>query len=171
MLAERPVKSGGSVLNSPVAKQIDFERCNRRCFKRLHCSMRCAYNPLGLLAVRSTIRASKTFVRAYHGPARIQRVSVRRRRKRQPRRWRCLEIVEQSGLEYQLHAMGTLVEGELNQVLDILRRCVEAVAADHPRVTCSAKLDLRRGHSGRLKAKVTSVERQLGRRLKTLPGN
>ena len=84
---------------------------------------------------------------------------------------RCLEIVEQSGLEYQLHAMGTLVEGELNQVLEILRRCVEAVATDHPRVTCSAKLDLRRGHSGRLKAKVTSVERQLGRRLKTLPGS
>lgn len=83
---------------------------------------------------------------------------------------RCLEIVEQSGLEYQLHAMGTLVEGELDQVLDVLRRCVETVAADHNRVTCSAKLDLRRGHSGRLTSKVTSVERQLGRRLKTLPG-
>jgi uncharacterized protein (TIGR00106 family) len=83
---------------------------------------------------------------------------------------RCLEIVEQSGLEYQLHAMGTLVEGELEQVLDVLRRCVEAVAVDHNRVTCSAKLDLRRGRSGRLQAKVTSVERQLGRRLKTLPG-
>ena len=30
---------------------------------------------------------------------------------------RSLEIVEQSGLDYQLHAMGTLVEGELDQVL------------------------------------------------------
>ncbi len=60
---------------------------------------------------------------------------------------RCLEIVEQSGLDYQLHAMGTLVEGELDQVLDLLRQCVEAVASDHNRVTCSAKLDLRRGHS------------------------
>ena len=83
---------------------------------------------------------------------------------------KCLDIVEQSGLDYQLHAMGTLVEGELNTVLDILRRCVEAVAADHPRVTCSAKLDLRRGHSGRLQSKVASVERQLGRKLKKLPG-
>jgi uncharacterized protein (TIGR00106 family) len=84
---------------------------------------------------------------------------------------RCLEIVEQSGLDYQLHAMGTLVEGELEAVLDVLRKSIQAVAADHDRVTCSAKIDLRRGHSGRLQAKVTSVERQLGRQLKKTPGN
>jgi uncharacterized protein (TIGR00106 family) len=79
---------------------------------------------------------------------------------------RCLEIVEESGLDYQLHAMGTLVEGELDQVLDVLKRSIEATAADCPRVTCSAKIDFRRGHSGRLQRKVTSVEDQLGRRLK-----
>ncbi len=83
---------------------------------------------------------------------------------------KCLEIVERSGLEYQLHAMGTLVEGELNAVLDVLRHCIEAVAADHSRVTCSAKIDVRRGHSGRLLSKVSSVERQLGRQLKKTPG-
>src|SRR5262249_40660112 len=84
---------------------------------------------------------------------------------------RCLEILEQSGLPYQLHAMGTLVEGELDAVLELMRKCIEAVAADHHRVTCSAKLDVRRGHSGRLQAKVASVERQLGRRLHKTPGN
>jgi uncharacterized protein (TIGR00106 family) len=84
---------------------------------------------------------------------------------------RCLEIVEQSGLDYQLHAMGTLVEGELPDVLAVLQKCIEAVAADHSRVTCTAKFDLRRGHSGRLQSKVTSVERQLGRRLKKVPGS
>ncbi|HEY2827906.1 MAG TPA: MTH1187 family thiamine-binding protein [Pirellulales bacterium] len=83
---------------------------------------------------------------------------------------KCLDIIDQSGLEYQLHAMGTLVEGDLNAVLDVLRRCIETVATDHERVTCSAKLDLRRGHSGRLQGKVASVERQLGRQLKKTPG-
>ncbi len=83
---------------------------------------------------------------------------------------RCLEIVEQSGLDYQLHAMGTLVEGELDAVLDVLKKSIQAVAADHDRVTCSAKIDLRRGRSGRLQAKVTSVERHLGRQLKKTPG-
>lgn len=79
---------------------------------------------------------------------------------------RSLEIVEQSGLDYQLHAMGTLVEGELDQVLDVMRRCIEATAADCDRVSCSAKLDFRRGHSGRLHSKVASVEQKLGRTLK-----
>jgi uncharacterized protein (TIGR00106 family) len=79
---------------------------------------------------------------------------------------RSLEIVERSGLDYQLHAMGTLVEGELDQVLDVMRRCIEATAADCDRVTCSAKLDFRRGHAGRLQSKVASVEAKLGRKLK-----
>jgi uncharacterized protein (TIGR00106 family) len=83
---------------------------------------------------------------------------------------RCVEIVEHSGLDYQLHAMGTLVEGELGQVLDVMKRCIEATVADCPRVTCTAKLDYRRGHSGRLQAKVASVEQKLGRELKKMTG-
>jgi uncharacterized protein (TIGR00106 family) len=81
---------------------------------------------------------------------------------------RCLEIVEQSGLDYQLHAMGTLVEGELEPVLNVLKRCIEATAANGTRVTCAAKLDYRQGHSGRLQAKVKSVEEKLGRPLRKL---
>jgi uncharacterized protein (TIGR00106 family) len=80
---------------------------------------------------------------------------------------RSLAIVEQSGLDYRLHAMGTIVEGELNQCLDVLQRCVEAMAADCDRITCTAKLDYRRGYSGRLDTKVASVEEKLGKKLKT----
>ena len=79
---------------------------------------------------------------------------------------RSLDLIDQSGLDYQLHAMGTIVEGELPEVLDLMRRCIEAIAADCDRVTCSAKLDYRKGHSGRLRAKVESVEQQLGRPLR-----
>lgn len=79
---------------------------------------------------------------------------------------RCVELVAASGLDYRLHAMGTIVEGELPEVLDLMRRAIELVAQDCDRVTCSAKLDFRRGHAGRLEAKVTSVERHLGRDVK-----
>jgi uncharacterized protein (TIGR00106 family) len=78
---------------------------------------------------------------------------------------RSLDLVDKSGLAYQLHAMGTIVEGELDEVLDLMRRCIEAVAADCPRVTCTAKLDYRQGHEGRLQSKVASVEQKLGRAL------
>jgi len=80
---------------------------------------------------------------------------------------RSLEIIEASGLDYRLHAMGTIVEGELDEVLEVMRRCLEAMAADCDRITCTAKIDYRKGHSGRLESKVKSVEQQLGRKLKT----
>ena len=80
---------------------------------------------------------------------------------------RSLEIVERSGLDYRLHAMGTILEGELDAVLGVLRQCLDAVAADCHRVTCTAKLDWRKGASGRLAGKVHRVEERLGRRLKT----
>jgi uncharacterized protein (TIGR00106 family) len=74
---------------------------------------------------------------------------------------RCVDIVRESGLDYELHAMGTVVEGELSALLELLERCCLAVAADCNRVTCSAKLDIRKNHSGQLKSKVASVERRL----------
>lgn len=80
---------------------------------------------------------------------------------------RSLEIIDQSGLDYRLHAMGTIVEGELDQVLAVMQKCIEAMAADCNRVSCTAKLDYRQGATGRLTSKVQSVEKKLGRRLKT----
>ena len=79
---------------------------------------------------------------------------------------RSLEIIDASGLDYRLHAMGTIIEGELPEVLDVLRRCVEAIAADCDRVTFTAKMDYRKGHAGRLESKVASVEAIVGRELK-----
>lgn len=79
---------------------------------------------------------------------------------------RCIEVIEASGLPFELHAMGTIVEGELEQVLEVMRKCFEALAPDCPRISCTAKLDYRRGQQGRLISKIASVERQLGRSLK-----
>jgi uncharacterized protein (TIGR00106 family) len=79
---------------------------------------------------------------------------------------RSLEIVEASGLDYRLHAMGTVLEGEYDQVMDVVKRCFEAMAADCHRIECSIKLDYRRGRQGRLESKVASVEEKLGRPLK-----
>ena len=80
---------------------------------------------------------------------------------------RSLEIIDASGLDYRLHAMGTIVEGELDELLDVLKKCFAAMAEDCDRITCTAKFDYRRGYQGRLESKVASVERKLGRDLKT----
>ena len=80
---------------------------------------------------------------------------------------RCLDIIDRSGLDYRLNAMGTIVEGEIDQVLAVLKECFEAMRADCDRITCTAKLDYRKGPAGRLESKVESVQRQLGRQLRT----
>ena len=76
---------------------------------------------------------------------------------------RSIDIIDRSGLAYQTHAMGTVLEGEIDQVLDVVRRCYEAMAADCNRIECSIKIDSRKGSSGRLQSKIASVEEKLGR--------
>ena len=81
---------------------------------------------------------------------------------------RSLKIIAASGLDYRLHAMGTIIEGEIDQVLAVMQKCLEAMAEDCDRVTCTAKLDYRRGYQGRLDTKVSSVLEKVDTPLKTV---
>jgi uncharacterized protein (TIGR00106 family) len=84
---------------------------------------------------------------------------------------RCLEVVAASGLDYRLHAMGTTLEGELGQVLDVVRRCFEVLQPDCDRISCSVKIDYRKGTGGRLDSKVQKVQDLVGRPLRTAEGS
>jgi len=79
---------------------------------------------------------------------------------------RSIDIIDRSGVAYQTHAMGTVLEGEIDQVLDVVRRCYDAMAVDCNRIECSIKIDARKGSTGRLQSKVASVEEKLGRPIK-----
>jgi len=74
-----------------------------------------------------------------------------------------LDIIDRSGLEYQCHAMGTIIEGEFDQVMDVVRQCFQAMQTDCDRIECVIKIDYRKGQTGRLRSKVESVEAKLGR--------
>jgi uncharacterized protein (TIGR00106 family) len=80
---------------------------------------------------------------------------------------RSLEIIDDSGLDYRLGPMGTTVEGEIDQVLDVVRQCFERMSTDCNRIACVMKMDWRRGKSGRLNAKVDSLKQKTGRDLRT----
>ena len=81
---------------------------------------------------------------------------------------RCLEVVAASGLNYRLHAMGTTVEGDLDQVLAVVRRCFEVLQTDCDRISCSIKIDYRKGPDSRLESKVQKVQALVGRPLQTV---
>jgi uncharacterized protein (TIGR00106 family) len=80
---------------------------------------------------------------------------------------RSLEIIDESGLDYRLGPMGTTLEGEMDQVLGVVRRCFERMSADCNRIACNIEIDWRRDGQGRLAAKVESVRQKTGRRLRT----
>ena len=79
---------------------------------------------------------------------------------------RSLDIVDKSGIPYRLNPMGTVLEGEWDEVFAVVRKCYERMKRDCNRVSCSIKVDYRKGHSGRLVSKVTSVEKNLKRAIK-----
>jgi uncharacterized protein (TIGR00106 family) len=80
---------------------------------------------------------------------------------------RSLDIIDKSGLPYQLTPMGTIIEGDWVDVMAVVTACFEAMRTDCDRISAQIKIDYRAGPGGRMKAKVAAVEGRLGRRLST----
>ncbi|MGH3865661.1 MAG: MTH1187 family thiamine-binding protein [Pseudonocardiaceae bacterium] len=72
-----------------------------------------------------------------------------------------LRVVADSGLPYELNAMFTLVEGEWDEVMDVVRRAVEAASVGATRTSLVLKADIRPGYTGQLRAKVDRVQEYL----------
>lgn len=73
-----------------------------------------------------------------------------------------VRVVRESGLPNETNAMFTNVEGSLDEVLNLVKRCTEHVAEIAPRVSVVVKLDVRQGHPDALHHKVAAVERHGG---------
>ncbi|MCV7423883.1 thiamine-binding protein [Mycobacterium yunnanensis] len=69
-----------------------------------------------------------------------------------------VRIVRESGLPNETNAMFTNVEGEWDEVMAVVKRAVDAVAAVSPRVGLVLKADIRPGYTGELTAKVRRLE-------------
>lgn len=74
-----------------------------------------------------------------------------------------VRLVRQSGLPNETNAMFTNVEGEWDEVMGLVKACVEKVSEASPRVSVVVKIDYRPGFEGMLKAKVDSVNRWLAK--------
>jgi uncharacterized protein (TIGR00106 family) len=72
-----------------------------------------------------------------------------------------VRLVRDSGLPNETNAMFTNVEGEWDEVMGLIRACVEKVSETAPRVSVVIKIDHRPGVSDGLSAKVQAVEDHL----------
>ena len=73
-----------------------------------------------------------------------------------------IRVIRESGLPNETNAMFTNIEGEWDEVMAVVKRAVEAVAAVSPRVSLVLKADIRPGYTGQLTAKVKRIEDALG---------
>ena len=76
---------------------------------------------------------------------------------------RVLSVVDESGLDYRLNPMGTVVEGEWDDLLELVTRCFRVLEKESDRISVQVKFDYRKGVSGALESKIRSVEAKAGR--------
>ncbi|WP_417747335.1 MTH1187 family thiamine-binding protein [Rosistilla oblonga] len=70
----------------------------------------------------------------------------------------CQKVLQEAGLEHQLHAYGTNIEGEWDAVFAAIKRCHERVhAMGAPRITTSIKVGTRTDRDQTMQDKIDSV--------------
>lgn len=76
---------------------------------------------------------------------------------------RVIEMIRESGLPYQLGAMGTLIETEtLEEAQSIVNKAYSLLKDDCTRVYCTVSFDIRDGQTGRITQKIESIESKIG---------
>ncbi len=74
----------------------------------------------------------------------------------------CHRIIAEAGLESQLHAYGTNIEGEWDAVFDAVKKCHEQIhGMGAPRITTTIKLGTRTDRIQSMADKVESVTDKL----------
>lgn len=72
-----------------------------------------------------------------------------------------VRVVRESGLPNRTDSMFTTIEGEWDEVMDVVKRATEAAGRGAGRVALVLKADIRPGRRGEIDGKVARVERLL----------
>jgi uncharacterized protein (TIGR00106 family) len=78
---------------------------------------------------------------------------------------RVMQIIIDSGIPYRANPMGTVLEGEWDRVMQVVRQCHDEALKDADRVVTTIKIDDYRGRENRMESKLESVEQKLERKL------
>jgi uncharacterized protein (TIGR00106 family) len=74
-----------------------------------------------------------------------------------------IKMIDESGYDYQLTPMGTIIETyTVEEALEVVQDAYMILEPHSNRVYSSLKMDIRKGHMGRLKSKIASVEKLIG---------
>jgi uncharacterized protein (TIGR00106 family) len=77
-----------------------------------------------------------------------------------------LKIVDASGLPYKINPMGTVMEGEWDELFKLIKKCHDSVMKKQERAMITISVDDRKDKPNRIEEKVKSVEKRIGKTLK-----
>jgi uncharacterized protein (TIGR00106 family) len=78
------------------------------------------------------------------------------------------KLIDQSGLDYRIGPMGTVIEGDWDRIMRLAKQCHQTVLGSVDRVLMTIRIDDRKDKpgAGRIVQKVQSLEAKVGRPLK-----
>lgn len=77
-----------------------------------------------------------------------------------------VKVVRESGLPNHTDAMFTTIEGDWNEVFEVIHRAADAISGFGTRVDLVLKADIRPGHTHEITGKVERLEKALAGRSK-----
>jgi uncharacterized protein (TIGR00106 family) len=78
-----------------------------------------------------------------------------------------MKIIADSGVSYRVNPMGTVLEGEWDTVMGVVKKCHDTVMKSAERTVTRVLIDDRQGGEPRMEKKIASVEQKLGMKLRT----
>lgn len=76
-----------------------------------------------------------------------------------------VDEIDKAGLEYEVTGADTVIEGEWDEVMPVIKRAKDRMSRDHDRVYMVLTVDDHKGSENRLQGAVEDVEQRLGRPL------
>ena len=79
---------------------------------------------------------------------------------------KAVKLVAESGLNYKVGSMGTVVEGDWYQVMTLINHCRKTILREFPRVSIHISIDDRNGAVNPMARKIRSLEKKMGVKVK-----
>lgn len=77
-----------------------------------------------------------------------------------------IDVIDSSGVDYRLNPMGTVLEGEYDQVMAVVKSCFERLKKESNRISVSIKIDYRNIPESRIQKKIDRIETELNKKIK-----
>ena len=79
---------------------------------------------------------------------------------------RIINIIDNSSVKYRLTAMSTILEGDYDEVMQLVHDCFKELEKDCGRISLHLKMDYRKGTHSRIESKMDKIEALLERKIR-----